>query len=89
MSALRNAFHDYLAVRRALGYKLRLEGRLLSRFVDFAERSGAEYITTELAVNWATQPMNAQPPQWANRLAMAPICAILPPQRPTHRGAAA
>ena len=41
----------YLAVRRALGYKLRLEGRLLSRFVDFVERSGAEYITTELALN--------------------------------------
>jgi integrase/recombinase XerD len=70
MSALRTAFHDYLAVRRALGYKLRLEGRLLSRFVDFAERSGAEYITTELALNWATQPVNAQPSQWANRLAM-------------------
>jgi integrase/recombinase XerD len=70
MSALRTALHDYLAVRRALGYKLRLEGRLLSRFVDFAERSGAEYITTELALNWATQPVNAQPSQWANRLAM-------------------
>ena len=70
MSALRTAFHDYLAVRRALGYKLRLEGRLLSRFVDFVERSGAEYITTELALNWATQPVNAQPSQWANRLAM-------------------
>ena len=70
MSALRTAFHDYLAVRRALGYKLRLEGRLLSRFVDFAERSGAEYITTELALNWATQPVSAQPSQWANRLAM-------------------
>lgn len=70
MSALRTAFHDYLAVRRALGYKLRLEGRLLSRFVDFAERSGAKYITTELALNWATQPVNAQPSQWANRLAM-------------------
>jgi integrase/recombinase XerD len=70
MSALRTAFHDYLAVRRALGHKLRLEGRLLSRFVDFAERSGAEYITTELALNWATQPVNAQPSQWANRLAM-------------------
>jgi integrase/recombinase XerD len=71
MSALRTAFDEYLAVRRALGYKLHLEGRLLRRFVDFAERSGAEYITTELALNWATQPAHAQPSQWANRLAMA------------------
>src|SRR6516225_170391 len=70
MSALRTAFHDYLAVRRALGYKLRLEGRMLSPFVDFVDRSGAQYITTELARNSATQPVNAQPSQWANRLAM-------------------
>jgi integrase/recombinase XerD len=70
MSALRTAFDDYLVLRRALGYKLRLEARLLSRFVDFAERSGADYITTELALNWATQPAHAQPCQWANRLAM-------------------
>jgi integrase len=71
MSALRSAFDEYLAVRRALGYKLRVEGRLLRRFVDFAERSGADYITTELALKWATQPAHAQPSQWANRLAMA------------------
>jgi integrase/recombinase XerD len=71
MSALRTAFNEYLAVRRALGYRLRLEGRLLRRFVDFAERSGADYITTELALDWATQPAHAQPSQWANRLAMA------------------
>ena len=70
MSTLRTAFDEYLAVRRALGYKLLLEGRLLRRFVDFAEGSGADYITTELALKWATQPADAQPSQWANRLAM-------------------
>ncbi|MHB1514087.1 MAG: tyrosine-type recombinase/integrase [Acidithiobacillus sp.] len=70
MSALQTAFDEYLAVRRALGYKLRLEGRLLQRFVDFAEHSGADYITTELALSWATQPAQAQPSQWANRLGM-------------------
>jgi integrase len=96
MSALRTAFDEYLAVRRALGYKLRLEGRLLRRFVDFTERSGADYITTELALSWATQPVHAQPSQWANRLAMArrlaryclpndPRTVVLPPDLLPHK----
>lgn len=70
MSQLRTELEEYLAVRRALGYKLLLPGRLLQRFVKFAERAGATYITTELALKWATQPAHAQPCQWANRLAM-------------------
>src|SRR5437867_1539657 len=70
MSSLRVALDEYLAVRRALGYQLRLTGRLLRRFVEFAEHELADYITTELALTWATQPAHAQPAQWANRLAM-------------------
>ena len=34
MSKLQVALDEYLAVRRALGFKLRLAGRLLQRFVD-------------------------------------------------------
>lgn len=71
VSALQTALDEYLAVRRALGYKLRLPGRLLQRFVEFAGRAHADYITTELALKWATQPAHAQPCQWANRLGMA------------------
>jgi integrase len=70
MSELHAALEEYLSVRRALGVKLRLPGRLLERFVDFAEREGAEVITTDLALRWATQPVDAQPAQWANRLGM-------------------
>ena len=55
MSQLRTELEEYLAVRRALGYKPLLPGRLLQRFVKFAERAGATYITTELALKWATQ----------------------------------
>jgi hypothetical protein len=61
MSALRAALEEYLAVRRALGFKLRLSGRLLQRFVDFADREGATVITTELALRWATQPAQDTP----------------------------
>jgi integrase len=56
---------------------------LLRRFVEFAEQAHADYITTELALKWATQPAHAQPAQWANRLAMvrrfARYCAPIDP----------
>ena len=70
MSKLQVALDEYLAIHRALGYKLRVPGRLLQCFVDFAGRQGASYITSELALAWATQPVGAQPAQWANRLGM-------------------
>jgi integrase len=61
---------EYLAVRRTLGYKLRERGRLLRGFVEFAKREGADYVTTELALKWATQPIHSTKAQWANRLGM-------------------
>lgn len=70
MSKLQAALDEYLAIHRALGVKLRLSGRLLQRFVDFAERQGASYVTAELALAWAKQPPSVQPAQWANRLGM-------------------
>lgn len=60
MSTLRQALADYLKMRRALGFKLQREGRLLAGFVDYAEGMGAGSITLELAVVWATQPAGAQ-----------------------------
>lgn len=84
MSALQLALEEYLAARRALGHKLRLPGRLLQRFVVFAESSGATSITTEIALTWAMQPAKAQPAQWAARLAMvrrfARYCSAIDPK---------
>lgn len=70
MNELHAALDEYLSVRRALGVKLRLVGRLLKTFADFAEREGAAVITADLALRWATQPAHVQPAQWANRLGM-------------------
>jgi integrase/recombinase XerD len=70
MSPLRAALHDYLRIRRRLGFELRADGRLLERFVDFAERAGAVHITTELALAWARQPQDAHPHRWRQRLGM-------------------
>jgi integrase len=70
MSPLRFALQEYLALRRSLGFRLRLIGRLLERFVEFADSRGAEFISCELALQWATAPADVQPAQWANRLGM-------------------
>lgn len=70
MSELRAALNEYLAVRRALGFKMCSTERSLKHFVEFAEQQGAAVITTELALCWATQPAQAQPAHWARRLGM-------------------
>jgi len=68
MKALRKALQEYLAVRRSLGFELRNIDRPLHNFVSFLERQGISYITTDLALCWAKQPVNAQPAHWARRL---------------------
>ena len=67
---LRAALADYLRIRRALGYKLTKDERALRNFVAFLETCGAERVTTELALDWATLPENAHPASLANRLTM-------------------
>ena len=68
MSELRRALNEYLALRRALGFKLVTQGGLLHNFVDFAERQGASFITRDLALRWATAPPLVQPFRWKARL---------------------
>jgi integrase/recombinase XerD len=67
MSALRQTLNDYLALRQAMGFKLAEAQTLLPRFVEFLDRQGATFITTEWAVQWATQPRHVQPAEWARR----------------------
>jgi integrase len=67
MNTLKNAVADYLALRRGLGFKLRLAGPALLDFVSFLEREGASHITCELAVRWAMQ-RDCQPATSAARL---------------------
>jgi len=68
MTALRQSLDDYLALRRSAGYKLESVARILASFVAFAEHAGADTITTELALSWATQPQQASPIWLAHRL---------------------
>lgn len=68
MSRLREAAEEYLRIRRALGFKLETAGRLLPQFVDYLESVGAETITIEHALRWATLPSDANPIWWGVRL---------------------
>lgn len=68
MIDLRTLLNEYLATRRALGVRLEAAERYLKRFVTVADEYEAVFITTELALRWATQPTHAQPAQWAKRL---------------------
>jgi hypothetical protein len=70
MKKLKDHLHDYLALRHKFGFKLRVQGSLLGQFVRFAKANRAVFVTTQLAVEWATQPAESQPAQWANRLGM-------------------
>jgi integrase/recombinase XerD len=55
MSALRAAAGEYLAMRRALGFKLTTQGQRLMSFVAFCEEHGADHVTADLAIEWATR----------------------------------
>jgi integrase/recombinase XerD len=68
VSALRGHVADYLRLRRALGYRLEREERLLGQFCSYLEAAGAATVTSGLAISWARQPVRAQPAQWAKRL---------------------
>lgn len=55
MSALRARAEEYLAMRRALGFRLTVQGRHLMSFVRFCEERSAGRVTTDMAVEWATR----------------------------------
>jgi integrase/recombinase XerD len=54
MSGLEEMLSDYLTIRRAVGFKLVEHGRLLPQFVRLLEQAGADTVTTQLALDWAT-----------------------------------
>jgi len=75
MIPLRQAIDDYIALRRSLGFKLCGMADDLRNFVSFLEQKAAPFITTELAMEWAMQPINHQPSEWAQRLSSVRVFA--------------
>jgi integrase/recombinase XerD len=89
VSVLRDRAEDYLRMRRALGYKLEVQGWLLGEFIAYLEQTGAATVTIEHAVAWAALPAAAQRSYWAQRLSVVrefarhlrtidPVCEIPP-----------
>lgn len=96
MKGLGDASKEYLALRRALGFKLRHETWWLPDFVSYLEAHGSRVITTALALRWAQQPVGASPQWWAKKLtavrqlarhhrAFDPRTEVPPPDLIPHR----
>jgi len=96
MSGLQAHVDDYLRLRRALGFKLKEEERLLGQLVGSLQAAGATTVTSQLAIGWARLPVGVHPNQWAKRLRIArgfagylqtidPATEIPPPDVFPHR----
>jgi integrase/recombinase XerD len=68
--SLGDALGDYLALRRALGFKLAAAGRLLGQFVDYLSEHGVGMPTTDDALAWANLPACASANWRAIRLSV-------------------
>lgn len=70
MNTLPQAVHEYLTMRRALGYKLNFAGKALPDFVAFMRRRHRACITSALALDWAQLPEGTTPGYRARRLSV-------------------
>lgn len=71
MSGLQGHVDEYLRLRRAVGFKLKEDERLLGQLVTHVKAAGATTVTSELAISWARLPVGVHPNRWAKRLRIA------------------
>ena len=65
---LREQLGDYLALRRALGYRMARPEKLLNQFLGYLDHHDASRITITSALDWARLPANGGSNWWAYRL---------------------
>jgi integrase/recombinase XerD len=76
MTTIRQHAEQYLAMRRALGFKLTTFGQRLLSFVSYLESRGQHVVTTEAAVAWAVDtPRGTDQVHWSRRLMVVRIFA--------------
>lgn len=68
MTDFPSAVTDYLRTRRAMGYKLAVDGRLLRQFAAYLDMVHAEHLSVAHALSWAAQSPDAAPAWRAARL---------------------
>ncbi|MGO9903267.1 MAG: tyrosine-type recombinase/integrase [Solirubrobacteraceae bacterium] len=89
MSPLAEHVEEYLALRRAVGFKLVGEAQLLAEFVACADAAGQRTITTQFALQWARRPTSGSRNYLSRRLravrsfarylhALDPVCEVPP-----------
>ena len=82
---LAEAVQSYLAVRRATGFDLKLQGNFLKSFTTFSEAKGKDYICSETAIEWGwigTIGVATFSPTWCSH----PIRSIHPNGGPASPG---
>jgi integrase len=67
---LRAELADYLALRRALGYRLDRPEKLLNQFLTHLRAAGQDIVTVGNALEWAQMPRNGAPNWWGYRLSV-------------------
>ena len=70
MSALEHKVEEYLALRRALGYKLAGYDAVLSGFTAWLDSAGASVVTAERALAWAQSRPTSSPVRQRQRLSI-------------------
>jgi integrase/recombinase XerD len=86
MSSLHGKLEEYLAVRRAMGFKMERHEKLLGQFAGYLAEHGETAVTTGNALTWATLPAAARPRWHALRLsAVRGFAAWLNAADPAHQ----
>lgn len=87
---LRAALADYLALRRALGYRLDRPEKLLKLFLTHLEVTDQDVVTVDNALAWAQMPVNGGSNWWGYRLSVVRgFATYLHPLDPAHEVPAA
>jgi integrase/recombinase XerD len=75
MNTLSQELDRYLSLRRGLGYRLVTAERILRKFIAFAERENAPYISTALFLRWQKTFGKANKQTWGCRLTVVRLFA--------------
>ena len=71
MTRLRGQVRGYLALRRAMGFKMEKHGLLLDSLAGHLEDAGLATVTVRAAAEWAMLPQGVHPYRWKQRLDVA------------------
>ena len=71
MTGLRGQVRGYLALRRAMGFKMEKHGLLLDSLAGHLDDAGLATVTVQAAAEWAMLPQGVHPYRWKQRLDVA------------------